>query len=240
MTTLVIPDIHQKHKTVDKILNSVGRDRTVYLGDYFDAWGSKGCDGMETWLEKRLALNDPTEEFLLGNHDIHYLYPEIASYTRCSGWTLSRAMQTEDLRRQYRDRFKLSTKVDKYWLSHAGLAFEFRNPNTDKYGSGFFPDAWIMELCNDALETAKNGQWHPLLGAGIDRGGNQSVGGITWMDWGSLETITGLNQIVGHTSGTEVREKISNSSSNYCLDTNLNHYALIENGRVSFHAVEAL
>jgi hypothetical protein len=38
------------------------------------------------------------------------------------------------------------------------------------------------------------------------------------MDWDSLVPIAGINQIVGHTPGRQVREKHTPSSRNYCLD----------------------
>lgn len=48
-----------------------------------------------------------------------------------------------------------------------------------------------------------------LFGAGIDQDGAQGVGGPLWLDWASLVPIPGINQIVGHTLGSNVRRKYS-------------------------------
>lgn len=69
-----------------------------------------------------------------------------------------------------------------------------------------------------ALRRAARGVFNPLLGMGANRFGLQSVGGPLWMDWSSLVPVPGINQIVGHTPGGAVREKITPESKNYCLD----------------------
>ena len=53
---------------------------------------------------------------------------------------------------------------------------------------------------------------------GEDKVGMQRFGGPLWMDWDSLIPIPGINQIVGHTSDTEVREKSTRRSRNVCLN----------------------
>ena len=59
---------------------------------------------------------------------------------------------------------------------------------------------------------------NPIFGVGVDRDGSQPTGGVLWMDWGSLIPIPGIHQVVGHTPGRSVREKIAAESRNYCLD----------------------
>ena len=71
---------------------------------------------------------------------------------------------------------------------------------------------------------------HPLLRAGWVRGGDQAKGGCTWLDWDEeFEDIPGVPQIVGHTIGKEPRWK----GASLCLDTQLRHYAVIEDGKVT-------
>ncbi|WP_348546341.1 hypothetical protein [Chthoniobacter sp.] len=76
----------------------------------------------------------------------------------------------------------------------------------------------IRARLEECMENARKHVIDPTFGVGVDRGGNQSVGGPLWMDWDNLEPFTGINQIVGHTSGKEAREKIRPKSRNYCLD----------------------
>src|SRR5437763_15787976 len=76
----------------------------------------------------------------------------------------------------------------------------------------------ILSRCEKAMALAKRGKVDPILAFGEVRGGLQRFGGPLWMDWDSLFPIPGINQIVGHTAGGEVRKKVTPESKNYCLD----------------------
>lgn len=53
------------------------------------------------------------------------------------------------------------------------------------------------------------------------------------MDWDSLVPIAGINQIVGHTPGGEVRAKLAPKSRSYCLDVgNAAVAAILLNGKL--------
>ena len=56
------------------------------------------------------------------------------------------------------------------------------------------------------------------------------------MDWDELIPIPGLNQLVGHTPASTVRHKDTPTSRNICLDTNLRHYAVFEDGRLEIRS----
>ena len=96
------------------------------------------------------------------------------------------------------------------WLmSHAGFhPVWIKQPTVER----------ILQRCDQAMQHAKRRVVDPILGAGEDRGGLQRIGGPLWMDWDNLVPIAGINQIVGHTPGSEVREKRTTASRNYCLD----------------------
>ena len=76
----------------------------------------------------------------------------------------------------------------------------------------------LGSLREPAFPAVERGVVDPILGAGEDRGGAQGFGGPLWMDWGSFAPIPGINQVVGHTPGDGVREKMERKSRNYCLD----------------------
>jgi hypothetical protein len=76
----------------------------------------------------------------------------------------------------------------------------------------------ILVRCDLALKKAKKRVTDPILGIGEDRGGLQKLGGPLWMDWDTFVPIPGINQMVGHSAGSEVRKKIGVKSQNYCLD----------------------
>ena len=90
-----------------------------------------------------------------------------------------------------------------------------------------------MQRCDQAMQRAKRHVVDPILGAGEDRGGLQRIGGPLWMGWDNFMPISGVNQIVGHTPGDEVRKKITRKSRNYCLDVgNASVAAILEDGKL--------
>lgn len=218
MRTLVIPDVHTKFWLVERILKEP-HDQAVWLGDFFDDWG----DTPEIAEQTALALMRMQKEskkddvFLLGNHDGMYLWPEVAQKLACSGFTpaKAKAIKAAINVKEVRQRFKLHTTVDGWLLSHAGLHVYHRNPR-------------LMEEQGEILKDLAEGRVHMALHAGRSRGGNALHGGINWLDWREFEPIEGVRQICGHTQGAEVRQK----GENYCIDTGLRNYAVIEDGRV--------
>ena len=54
-----------------------------------------------------------------------------------------------------------------------------------------------------------------------------------------FEPVEGLNQIVGHTRDITIREKTTQNSRNYCVDTHLNHVVLVnDDGTIAIEPVE--
>ena len=209
MRSLIIPDIHNHTENADHWLRTQQHDRVVFLGDFFDDFDDTPGDAMNTarWLRDRMeAANDI---FLLGNHDASYLFPD-SPELECPGFTpqKSRAIH-EVMKPQHWQRFQLAHFEQGWLMSHAGFhPVWMTEPTVEK----------ILARCAKAMELANRRVIDPILGAGQDRGGLQKFGGPLWMDFGSLVPIPKINQIVGHTPGWEVREKIAPDSKNYCLD----------------------
>ena len=107
MKTLVIPDVHQRVDSVKSIFeNEKDYDEVVFLGDWFDSFfDPPKVAGFEETCEylKYLVLEHPNKDkfvFLLGNHDISYIYENkdlscnrISKTLKyfCSGFTTSKA-----------------------------------------------------------------------------------------------------------------------------------------------------
>ena len=209
MRTLIIPDLHHHTENAERWLKSQRFDRVIFLGDYFDDFGDTVNDARRTadWLRQRMEQSD--DVFLRGNHDAADLFPEAAALYG-PGFTKAKARGIHEiLRPEHWRRFRLATVEQGWLLSHAGFHPSWiAGLNTEE----------ILKRCDDALRKASRGVIDPLLGVGEDRLGLQAVGGVLWMDWGSLVPIPGIHQIVGHTPGAEVREKSTPESRNYCLD----------------------
>jgi hypothetical protein len=209
MRAVIIPDLHHHVERADHWIAAVPHDRVIFLGDYFDDFGDGPADAHRTasWLANRIETT--ADIFLLGNHDAAYLFPDEPDLY-CQGFTeeKSRAIG-EVLGEKHWQRFQLA-HVEQGWLvSHAGFhPVWIKEPTVER----------IIRRCETAMGRAKRGIVDPILGNGEDRGGLQRFGGPLWMDWGSLRPIPSINQIVGHTPGDAVREKITDESSNYCID----------------------
>jgi len=225
MRTLIIPDIHNQTENADHWLNTQKYDRVVFLGDYFDHFGDNVNDVRLTalWLRERMKRRD--DIFLLGNHDAAYLFRNSANFY-CPGFTQAKANGIHEiLSPEHWNRFQLAHAEQGWLMSHAGIHPSWiKNPDIDQ----------ILERCRLAMNRAKNGALDPLFGWGIDRGGSQPFGGPLWMDWGSLIPISGINQVVGHTPGSDVRTNNTDSSLNLCLDVQYaSRAALLDGGSLN-------
>ena len=90
MRTLIIPDLHHHTDRADHWLTTQRHDRVVFLGDYFDDFDDDVGDARRTalWLRDRMENTD--DIFLLGNHDIAYMFPH-APELYCPGFTTAKA-----------------------------------------------------------------------------------------------------------------------------------------------------
>lgn len=222
MKTLLIPDIHTHVDIAIKMIQSEPHDRAIFLGDWFDEFGDDQDIAAKTATRLEAAIEGRKDDiFLLGNHDVMYLFSESSAVTACSGFTeaKARAIRAAIDIKKVRERFRLYTEIDGYFISHAGL-----HPFHDKYMLRHNPETILAMLAE--------GKVAQCLRAGVSRGGNIRVGGIDWLDWNEFEPIPGMNQICGHTPAAEVRYREGKDSKNWCIDTQLRHYAVIDNGVV--------
>jgi hypothetical protein len=143
-------------------------------------------------------------------------------------------------------------------LSHAGVSKEhFAKPFSESVSSES-----VLERCEQAFRNINLLFQDPILCAGPARGGRETVGGITWLDWfGEFEPVTSISQIVGHTPVShpqvvdELRTRVipdeslpaldrytlkPDKSYNINLDTHLEHYITIENNELLVHKASVL
>jgi hypothetical protein len=204
MRTLIVPDIHNQIERAEHWLSTQRYEHVVFLGDYFDNFGDNVGDARKTalWLRNRMDSTD--DVFLLGNHDVPYMYPH-RDELYCPGFTTAKAKGIHEiLKPEHWHRFKLAHEEQGWLLSHAGFHPVWMDePTMEK----------ILRRCDEAMQRTAKGKMDPILGMGVDRGGwLQHFGGPLWMDWDSLVPIP------GHTPGTVVRTKITKESRNFCLD----------------------
>ncbi len=217
MRTVIVPDCHEAIGQLKRLLAQAGPcDRTVFLGDWFDSFHRTRQTTADTidWLKDNHQRTDC--EFLFGNHDLSYAFPGIRELL-CSGYSLETAALLSRHSEIWRP-FKLLAHVDGWLITHAGV----------------HPEAICVDDIDGCLQRVliglENGTAGVAVRAGRARGGFQRKGGVTWLDWErEFEPIPGIKQIVGHTHGKTPRWK---GPENVCIDTELRHYAVIENGKL--------
>ena len=240
MRWLILPDVHDKIRRASQIVEREPHDHLLLLGDYFDDFRTGVTDAADTARQVKRWLNSPNTTCLLGNHDVSYGWGRQNRRLICPGYdtakwiTIHGTLTARDWRK-----FKLHAWLDggeRAWLvSHAGphpCWLEGKEPGQYR--------APIDKLCADAWDCLNRGEHHFLLGRGLSRSGDQKVGGINWMDWDELVPIPGLNQLVGHTPAQSVRHMSLPTSENICLDTNLRHYAVFEDGLLEIKSYDDL
>ena len=209
--TLIIPDVHTRFKVAEALIARENPDKTIFLGDYFDAFGDDAETAAQTaaWLKDSMGCKNRIH--LLGNHDLAYMDP--LGHT-CSGFTSSKL---EAIRNIGPDLTKLKDHywMDEEWLcTHAGLSLTFYC----RYGREKLP---VRQFLRDITERD-----HSLLyDCGPARGGADPCSGILWCDYSEeFEEIRGTNQVFGHTRGMMPRK----GSYHFCIDTELRHYGIYD------------
>ena len=263
MRILVLSDIHHRYKTAQSIIENVKHDRCVLLGDYFDNYADEDIEAGNTakWL-LNFVLPNKNIVPLIGNHDQMYFYKD-NSNLRCSGYTNHKNIMINSvLTPDHKKQFKFYHIEEGYLFIHAGLSnglwkeisrdFDTKDDESDfDYVDRVLGHTVVL---NDKLASSNSDA--PLFAAGWDRGGFHRNGGINWVDWNSFSPVKNINQIVGHTRQRIPQVRLQNtgggitggditrfynklntkkySSINYAMDTETNHYAIIENGVVDF------
>ncbi len=213
LKTLIIPDLHLRHRWAEEVIARHPADQVVFLGDYFDNWGDSPHENIEAarWLHG--SLKEPNRVHLWGNHDLHYYEP----LYRCGGFTNAKH---RGIRYNLEPRdwalLRWFVWVDDWLCTHAGLHPHWIPNDLLKSGIG----DWLNDQAAQATWAIGSGQRNWMASAyGPARAGGGSspdpVGGLLWLDWNhEFEVIPSLHQICGHTPGPGARRQMDN----WCLD----------------------
>lgn len=254
--TLVVGDVHTRFDAAKKTIERHASrcQRTIFLGDYFDAFGDGPREMRATSQWLRRSLENTTRIHLLGNHDLAYLLP-FHEQAWCPGWSpVKQKVFDEEMAGIGIGSFRIACQVGPWLLSHAGVDGE----HLDELGS-----IGLVEQLEREFARACTGERSWLFNKGPDRGGTDEKGGILWQDFrGEFAPVAGFNQIVGHTAANGVArakcltvsgahrafELLSPATSfpnrplpqpgsefrsaNWCIDTMHKYAAVIEEGRL--------
>jgi hypothetical protein len=254
---IFIPDIHGRIRAVNHILE-VENDADVYVfsNDCFD-WFHDGAvlnGQVAKWLKPH--LDNPKHVWLMSNHVQSYTWSQ-NPLMMCSGFEPQKLKEIykytnqDDLKK-----CKLAFYHSGILFSHAGISekllsfMQQRGYDIPSIRTGEAIYEWITEKEPIIYDLCDKLQGHPLIEAGMNRGGDNEVGGLTWEDFGSHVPLPGVPQVVGHSilraptfvvgSGKDKKfisdvENIANigdyTNNGWTLDidTNNRHYLVVEN-----------
>lgn len=245
--TVILPDIHQDHRFVEKVLERHdlrSLERLVFLGDYFDAKNPffAVAESLERTLSIILRLIRELGDrvvLLLGNHDVLYYFnredsgleltdrKQLYSYYGLPNRETLKVIASLDLTPMW-ERIVLAHLEQGFLCSHAGVTLDFwsRRRSIDEN----------MDRLNRLLPCLLDAQGDisPLFRAGFARGGDAERGGPLWLDWNQeFSEEIGIPQIVGHTVGVPFRKQ----GRSYCLDAQQQGYGLLNAGELRWVGV---
>ena len=232
---IIIPDLHGR-EFWRKAIDALPADASVvFLGDYLDPYENEWI----YWTDAFKGLLDVIEfkkahfeqvTLLFGNHDLHYLFPELKG-TRYNEYKedVIRATFEENL-----DCFQMAVEHvvggKRYLFSHAGVHPGWVRKHPDLFGS---VDKITAETFNRLMFTDEFVA--ALSDVSALRGGWSRVGSMIWADMdefvGTKVNESEMYQICGHTKCAKGQPKVFGNV--ICMDCQ-KAFLLSENGIVGF------
>lgn len=225
---LIFSDPHVDWMGANSIIEKESADKVICLGDYFDSHIIESVEEnrkMAIWLKEQLN-NNPNFVGLQGNHDNSYRYTH--RFLKCSGYSESKDSAINAiLKPEDWSKLLYCVKVDDCLLTHAGLHHtlipkELSNVN-EIYN-------WLLKEVESAEKALANAKSHWIYQVGRCRGGWEDVGGIFWQDVNREFIGSKIKQIFGHTYQRSNTIKVIDNS--YCIDTHLNNWITITDGKL--------
>ena len=218
--TIIIPDIHGRDFWRWTVAQRKEEDTLIFLGDYLDPYENEWIYWSDAYkgLLDIIALKRENPEkvvLLLGNHDLHYLFPNLRG-SRYNEY------QAEKIRKTFEDNmdcFQMAAecKIDerRYLLTHAGVNKAW----VQKYADVFGP---VDKLTADTFNSLmfKDAFVEALGDVSFLRWGSAPAGSMVWADVEEFEwseaRLPDVIQVFGHTLQDNGPRIIDHSI--YCLD----------------------
>ena len=220
---LSIGDIHGRPVWED--IDVKKYDKIIFTGDYLDIYDEKGITE-ETALDNFKNIidfgksNRKKVRFLLGNHDIHYIFYKTKYFEQIYAGRLQ-LENIDEIVKLYKKNlhlFSVAYQKGDYLFTHAGL--------TNSIYNEYFSDIPKRELgskLNIRFFSFNEDALKPFLLIGKYRGGKNECGSLFWADKTETETdyLDDIHQIVGHSKVkkiTTIGDKTSSITYIDCLE----------------------
>lgn len=215
---LVLPDIHNRVESAERLIAKFPERQVVCLGDYFDDYHDTVEDARLTaeWLRYSLGRG---RIHLMGNHDLPYRW----NSQHCPGYTLEKRQVIQRTLKGLWGAMRLVFILPHHHLrplvlSHAGLtltnlfglqhdsdlasATRFRESGRLSHLRALPTEEYLRQIKLQervCLEALGNGHHHHWLNQG-SRMGQRNIAGPLWLDIDDMRSpLPGIDQIVGHT-----------------------------------------
>lgn len=251
LKTLVIPDLHLRHETAEKVIAALKPEQVIFLGDYFDDYGDTVAlnEAAAEWLKH--SVRQPHRYHLWGNHDLHYAFRwrdiRGTGHTPAKSEAINKILAGSWSKLDFFATWH-PQKHRPWLISHSGLhadlaPFRLRHnwPSQLK---------WLEAEEAKANHDLRNVGSTWITRPGYARGGcsAQQYGGLVWGDWHNFDGPAGIHQMLGHTplSAPETldrgnRRLVCLDTWSYCKDGNDPHVAILAaDGTVGLIRVKAI
>ena len=214
---IIIPDVHGR-SFWREVVEREPKGFFVFLGDYLDPYPYEGITEEDAFegLKDIIKFKEENEErvtLLWGNHDLHYLYPELMG----SRYDIEHAERNAHFFWDHQTLFKMAYETcaggERFLFSHAGIGKQWLLSNFP-----FLKEEEITaELFNDLVG------YPPFMSSLGDysmyRGGDKEYGSMIWADVNEhceqKNLLPGIVQIFGH---TQMEGPFHFNDQAYCLD----------------------
>ena len=232
---IIIPDLHGREFWREAVGELPADARVVFLGDYLDPYENEWIYWTDAFksLQDIIALKKTHSEqvtLLWGNHDLHYLFPELKG-TRYNEY------KEDVIRTKFEanlDCFQMAVEYaiggKRYLFSHAGIHPEWLKKHSSLFGPA---DDITAETFNRQMFT--NEFVEALSDVSALRGGWSRVGSMIWADIdefaGTQLNESEMYQVFGHTKCPNGQPKVFGNV--ICVDCQ-KAFLLSEAGIVGF------
>ena len=228
---IIIPDVHGR----DFWREAAGDNPDgafVFLGDYLDSYRHEGIREEDAFrgLQDIVRFKEeyPDKVTLLwGNHDLHYMYPELLG----SRYDFDNAERNAHMFWDHQELFKIAFETEaagkRFLFSHAGVGMGWLKQN--------FPTLRSEEVNADLLNDLVG---YPAFMSALEdvsayRGGGKRYGSMVWADIHEQSDIDnqfpGVVQVFGHTM---MGLPFNYENRIYCLDCRRPFYLDFEDGQI--------
>ena len=228
---IIVPDVHGRDFWRKAVSENTGGE-FVFLGDYLDPYRPEGIRDEDAFRGLKDIVRFKEEQpdrvtLLWGNHDLHYLYPELMG----SRYDFDHAERNAGMFQDHQTLFDMAFETEaagkRFLFSHAGVGMGWLRHNFP----GILAEDVHAALLNDLVGAPAF--MRALGDISIYRGGYQRYGSMVWadfhehMDMGNQ--IPGVVQVFGH---TQLKAPLNLGNRVYCLDCRRPFFLDYEDGQI--------